>query len=81
MRFESGWSLDFQLKASKNCGIEQNSIVYDLEADTYRKLYLRQQNGATPILLIVMGREAYPVILILSPTAAQARAANSIASN
>lgn len=54
MRFESGWSLDFQLKASKNCGFEQDCIVYDLEADTYKKLLLRQQNGATPIILIVM---------------------------
>ena len=54
MRFESGWSLDFQLKASINCGIEQDSIVYDLDADTYRKLLLRRQNGATPIILIVL---------------------------
>lgn len=53
-RFESGWSLDFQLKASKNCGFETNFLVYDLEADTYRQLLMRRNNGATPIILIVM---------------------------
>jgi len=52
--FESGWSIDFQLKASKNCGFEENFIVFDLEADTYRQLLTRSNNGATPILLIVM---------------------------
>jgi hypothetical protein len=53
-RFESGWSLDFQLKASKNCGFEEAFIVFDLEADTYRQLLTRRNNGATPIILIVM---------------------------
>lgn len=54
IRFENGWSLDFQLKASINCSFEQNDVVYDLDANTYRKLFLRRQNGATPIILIVL---------------------------
>jgi hypothetical protein len=53
-RFESGWSLDFQLKASIRCSFEEGFLVYDLDADTYRKLLLRKQNGAIPIILIVM---------------------------
>jgi hypothetical protein len=53
-RLESGWSLDFQLKASIRCSFEDDSLVYDLEADTYRNLLHRRTNGATPIVLIVM---------------------------
>jgi Domain of unknown function (DUF4365) len=53
-RFENGWSLDFQLKASINCALEEEFLVYDLDADTYRKLLSRSQNGGTPMILIVM---------------------------
>jgi hypothetical protein len=53
-RFESGWSIDFQLKASKNCGLEESFVVFDLEADTYRQLLTRRDNGAIPIVLILM---------------------------
>jgi len=53
-RFESGWSIDFQLKASKNCGFEDTYVVFDVGADTYRQLLMRRDNGATPIILVVM---------------------------
>ena len=53
-RFESGWSLDFQLKASIQCTLEEGFLVYDLDADTYRHLLTRTQNGGSPIVLIVM---------------------------
>jgi Domain of unknown function (DUF4365) len=53
-RYVSGYALDFQLKASTQCQIEAESIVYDLEVKAYHDLVNRQQMiGSTPIVLIL----------------------------
>jgi hypothetical protein len=53
-RMQGGFSIDFQLKASKNCTLDNNDVVYDLDAETHRKLIFRKQQGGTPIVLIVL---------------------------
>lgn len=55
-RQESGYSFDFQLKASKRCSIDAaSSLVYDLDADTYNFLCDRaRENRATPIVLLLL---------------------------
>ena len=54
-RVESGFSLDFQLKASKNWTINENHVVYDLEAKTYNDLVLRRSSGTVvPCILILL---------------------------
>ena len=53
-RVKGSFSIDFQLKASKNCRLESENVVYDLDADTHRKLVFRKQQGGTPIVLIVL---------------------------
>lgn len=50
--FDSGFSLDFQLKASKNIEVVDNNIIYDIDSDTYNELI--QSNRGTPCILIVM---------------------------
>jgi hypothetical protein len=53
-RFTSGYALDFQLKASINCSIELECIVYDLEVKTYNDLLHRHlDSDATPCILIL----------------------------
>ena len=53
-RFTSGYALDFQLKASINCFLEPEYIVYDLEVKTYNDLvHRRQASDATPCILIL----------------------------
>ncbi len=53
-RFTSGYALDFQLKASINCFVEPEYIVYDLEVKTYNDLvHRRQASDATPCILIL----------------------------
>jgi hypothetical protein len=53
-RFTSGYALGFQLKASINCFLEPEYIVYDLEAKTYNDLiYRRIASDATPCILIL----------------------------
>ena len=52
---ESGFSFDFQLKASKNCSIDETSIIYDFDADTYNYLCSRAQaKHTTPIVLLLL---------------------------
>ncbi len=56
-RHESGFSLDFQLKATKNLGFKDGNsqfVQYDLDAETYN--YLVDRSNAvrtTPAILIV----------------------------
>ena len=53
-RFTSGYALDFQLKASINCALEPDYVVYDLEVKTYNDLvYRRLASDATPCILIL----------------------------
>lgn len=54
-RNESGYSIDFQLKASKNCIIEKDYIKYDFDANTYN-YFLRRVNSknSTPFILILL---------------------------
>jgi len=53
-RFPSGQALDFQLKASKQCMLESNDIVYDLEVKTYNDLVVRNASKhAIPCVLLL----------------------------
>ena len=54
-RNESGYSIDFQLKASKNCIIENDYIKYDFDAKTYN-YFIRRVNSrnSTPFILILL---------------------------
>jgi hypothetical protein len=53
-RMTEGIALDFQLKASINCTVELQHIVYDLEVKTYNDLIDRRNNGTTiPCILLL----------------------------
>jgi Domain of unknown function (DUF4365) len=53
-RFTYGYGLDFQLKSSVNCVIEELHIRYDLEAKTYNDLVRRSQlEFGTPCILLL----------------------------
>lgn len=52
---ETGFSLDFQLKASKNCIIDDTHLRYDLDVETHNYLVDRAPRAATtPVILILM---------------------------
>jgi hypothetical protein len=53
-RCESGYSLNFQLKASILCKENENFIVYDLEVKTHNDLVWIRDNGAIPCILILL---------------------------
>lgn len=54
MLCDSGFPLDFQLKATTNWRINGTEIIYDMRADAYNKLVDRNNNkGAIPQILIV----------------------------
>lgn len=53
-RVETGFPVDFQLKASINCEHQPNHVVYDCEADTYNSLSDRAAQGGVPSLLLVL---------------------------
>jgi hypothetical protein len=50
---ETGYSLDFQLKASKNWRCNEDFMGYDLEVAAYNFLVERNREAAAPCLLIV----------------------------
>jgi len=52
-RVESGFCIQFQLKASTNWQYSENAIVYDLEAKTYNDIVGRVK-GTVPCLLILL---------------------------
>jgi hypothetical protein len=55
---ETGRAVDFQMKASKNWELKNNSIVYDLEAKTFRDLAFQnaamEKEGSSPSILILL---------------------------
>ena len=52
---ESGFPLDFQLKASTRWSSTREGVVYDLEAPAYNDLARRAAaTGATPIILVLL---------------------------
>lgn len=53
-RFQSGFSLHFQLKASTQWQQYGDEIIYDLEAKTYNDLIEMQDTGAMPCILILL---------------------------
>ena len=54
-RAESGFALDFQLKASTRWRSKKDGIVYDLEAAAYNDLARRAAaTGSTPIILLLL---------------------------
>jgi hypothetical protein len=60
-RFPSGFALDFQLKASTQCQMQLEHVVYDLEVKTYNDLINRNLGGyAIPCILILKVLPADP---------------------
>ncbi|XOF33787.1 MAG: DUF4365 domain-containing protein [Candidatus Electrothrix sp. YB6] len=53
-RMDMGGIFDCQLKATINWGKDDNSVIYDLDADTYNKLLYRKNNSSIPCFLVVM---------------------------
>ena len=54
-RKESGYSIDFQLKACKNCIIEKDFIKYDFDASTYNYFITRANSrNSIPFILILL---------------------------
>ncbi|HEV7274862.1 MAG TPA: DUF4365 domain-containing protein [Devosiaceae bacterium] len=49
----SGFTVQFQLKATVNWAEENNAIVYDLEAKAYANMRSRERS-AVPLVLVVM---------------------------
>ncbi len=53
--FQSGYPLDFQLKASKGWTIDNGHVVYDIEAKTFNDLERRRKSpGSTPFILMLL---------------------------
>jgi Domain of unknown function (DUF4365) len=52
-RVESGFAVDFQMKATVNWEHQQTNVMYDLEAKTYNDLVQREKE-ATPCILILL---------------------------
>jgi hypothetical protein len=58
-RFESGFSLTFQLKASTQWQLDPIDVIYDLEVKTYNDLVLRRNiRTAIPCILILLALPA-----------------------
>jgi hypothetical protein len=53
-RVNTGFPVDFQLKASINCTVGETSVSYRMKAVAYNKLVWRRNNGGIPIVLILM---------------------------
>jgi len=54
-RLESGMPLDYQLKATTNWNLKNNSVCYHLESKTYNDLTYRNDSGASiPTILILL---------------------------
>ena len=52
--FETGLGFDFQSKTTTDWTLDDDEIVYDLEADAYNDLLSRAGTGALPFLLILL---------------------------
>lgn len=51
------FSLDFQLKASTRWALEDQAVVYDLEASTYNDLVTRLSGNTLILILLCLPRE------------------------
>jgi hypothetical protein len=51
---DMGSIVDFQLKASINWTLEEENVVYDLEATAYNKLVRRYLGATIPCILVVL---------------------------
>jgi Domain of unknown function (DUF4365) len=52
---ETGWALDFQLKASKSWQIVEDEVVYDLEVKAYNDLVRRANKPRSqPFILVLL---------------------------
>jgi hypothetical protein len=52
-RIDTGFSIDYQAKATVNWELVDGKIVYDLEADTYNNFANRTEAEATMILILL----------------------------
>jgi hypothetical protein len=59
-RMTAGIALDFQLKASINCIVESEHIVYDLEAKTYNDLIDRRINSSNTTIPCILLLKVLP---------------------
>jgi hypothetical protein len=51
---ETGFGVDFQAKSTVDWELENNVVVYDLEANTYNYLIERGGNGSQPCILVLL---------------------------
>src|SRR5437660_164708 len=47
-RIETGVPINYQLKASKNCTIDDTDVIYDLDADAYNRLVAIRNRSTVP---------------------------------
>lgn len=52
-RIDLGCFLDLQLKASVNWTLDDEHVVYDLDADAYNRLIFRRDNSSIPCALVL----------------------------
>ena len=52
-RIDLGCFLDLQLKASVNWTLDNEHVVYDLDADAYNRLIFRRDNSSIPCALVL----------------------------
>ena len=52
--FPCGYALDFQLKASQNCQVQAEHIVYDLASKTYNDLIYRRNSRQVIDCLLIL---------------------------
>ena len=52
-RIDLGTWLELQLKASINWDVDEEHVIFDLEADAYNRLVFRNENSSVPCALVV----------------------------
>lgn len=59
-RIQSGFSVEFQAKASGDCDVQASQVVYDLEAKSYADLIDTTRPRGKPFILIVLAMPVEP---------------------
>lgn len=52
-RIDMGTVVDLQLKATINWDIDNDEVIYDIDAEAYNRIVLRRQNAITPCVLLL----------------------------
>lgn len=53
-RVETGATINYQLKASQNCNLSGNEVVYTLKKDAYNRLVAIKNDSIIPCFLLVL---------------------------